>query len=200
MPYIGGNSSLVICLRELVFCESFNVLWRMSLRGIEFLRKLPWRHRVFFSLVSPLISVNKFDKKYWNRSVNALKNPTLSCLVLGVDLFLIFTFIRCESLVVCTTGVLVISLLTGEWFCFSDTKRTSHVVVFFCKHVYHEDCLPARDVVSNDQVKISKAVFGTAFVTNHRPSDMRRRPHHSKWSVQSGLSHPSLCRFGWYHV
>ncbi|XP_066028938.1 LOW QUALITY PROTEIN: vacuolar protein sorting-associated protein 41 homolog [Pocillopora verrucosa] len=27
-----------------------------------------------------------------------------------------------------------------------DTKRTSHVVVFFCKHVYHEDCLPARDV------------------------------------------------------
>lgn len=114
----------------------------------------------FFPLVSPLISVNKFDKKYWNRSVNALKNPTLSCLVLGVDLFLIFTFIRCESLVVCTTGVLVISLLTGEWFCFSDTKRTSHVVVFFCKHVYHEDCLPARDVVSNDQVKISKAVFG----------------------------------------
>lgn len=50
MPYIGGNSSLVICLRELVFCESFNVLWRMSLRGIEFLRKLPWRHRIFFFL------------------------------------------------------------------------------------------------------------------------------------------------------
>lgn len=64
MPYIRGNSSLVICLRELVFCESFNVLWRMSLRGIEFLRKLLWRHRVFFPLVSPLISVNKFDKKY----------------------------------------------------------------------------------------------------------------------------------------
>lgn len=30
----------------------------------------------------------------------------------------------------------------------SDTRRASHVVVFFCKHVYHEDCLPARDVVS----------------------------------------------------
>ncbi|XP_078376476.1 vacuolar protein sorting-associated protein 41 homolog isoform X2 [Oculina patagonica] len=27
-----------------------------------------------------------------------------------------------------------------------DTRRASHVVVFFCKHVYHEDCLPARDV------------------------------------------------------
>lgn len=27
-----------------------------------------------------------------------------------------------------------------------DSRRASHVVVFFCKHVYHEDCLPARDV------------------------------------------------------
>ena len=31
----------------------------------------------------------------------------------------------------------------------ADTRRASHVVVFFCKHVYHEDCLPARDVVSH---------------------------------------------------
>ena len=30
----------------------------------------------------------------------------------------------------------------------ADTRRASHVVVFFCKHVYHEDCLPTRDVVS----------------------------------------------------
>ena len=29
----------------------------------------------------------------------------------------------------------------------TDTRRASHVVVFFCKHVYHEDCLPVRDVV-----------------------------------------------------
>ncbi|KAK2570430.1 Vacuolar protein sorting-associated protein 41-like protein [Acropora cervicornis] len=27
-----------------------------------------------------------------------------------------------------------------------DVKSASHVVVFFCKHIYHEDCLPARDV------------------------------------------------------
>lgn len=27
-----------------------------------------------------------------------------------------------------------------------DAKRASHIVVFFCKHIYHEDCLPARDV------------------------------------------------------
>ncbi|XP_067021435.1 vacuolar protein sorting-associated protein 41 homolog isoform X2 [Acropora muricata] len=27
-----------------------------------------------------------------------------------------------------------------------DVKSASHVVVFFCKHIYHDDCLPARDV------------------------------------------------------
>ena len=43
-------------------------------------------------------------------------------------------------------------------FVLSDTRRASHVVVFFCKHVYHEDCLPARDVVSYEFLYASKFI------------------------------------------
>ena len=40
------------------------------------------------------------------------------------------------------------------FFCIADLRFSSNAIVFYCKHAFHEDCLPAHNMVRTSYIKV----------------------------------------------